>query len=895
MSALEATARKTPGLPAPATAGMTEWTGESFPVEVALAQAAELDANWRKGRTAGALAQGAHVAAAIVMQLYDPMVLADPMGAQALALCALARAVRPGGAPPAEAMLAEAMGYAGAARKRAAGLPSTDPMRAFILRDDHRIASLAVGATSVQARHLHLARLVELGKRKAEREHYLRLPDPLRLSLSVQAVRLPLTGVGHDPTAPARLGGAVIGTIALGALQDLSRTDKVLKNLGALARAAPDAVATKLGLLPAPLVRALDAVLAVDRARAPPSLFEADLVGDVVRSYLGASLYQAAVTTIWQLGSIDAAKKLIDETSGASGAYMQEVNKWLELWTDLRFKRRSVREVARDFAQFNHLRGAPMFMLMTGISQGARPGSLDVRTAGHLLAIRYDDRIPHRVAYGGLLFGNLYDPAAAERLYVSISKAAGGRDAAVDAWIASRRGDAQTLRKILESPATRPFTRLDMVKRYGKSLGESKKQLRKRAEDAARAGFDRWNVRRAFINYLEDNGDRSMAIEAAQSWVDVYPKAPGLDTLEARALLAKLLQRSGRLKEALAALQPAVGSQFGGTMYRRALVLAGSGRHDEAMAQAMARVKRYPQSDANVALIASLHWRRGHLDKAAKLLARPPVVPVLKTWRDTIGVEFMDVYGDGNNVPARECIKRLTQARISPLGLQGMAFAIDKAGNKDLAADLLGRIRMGGLGQMRFGVHGYRLLVEDRGEALALEWLEKQIPLTSRVLGSMMFWDQQEHALQWSMIRSPPPEGPLGDSVWLYRAAAVGRGYKPGKAALEALADHFDDTGDTIYHLLGRYLMGHEELQDVLQEAKAPDSATEVAYWVGVKAEADGRLEDALVWYLAAIDQNQTREGEYGWAINDILRLRDSERFLADGLRAERKAEAPPP
>ncbi len=69
---------------------------------------------------------------------------------------------------------------------------------------------------------------------------------------------------------------------------------------------------------------------------------------------------------------------------------------------------------------------------------------------------------------------------------------------------------------------------------------------------------------------------------------------------------------------------------------------------------------------------------------------------------------------------------------------------------------------------------------------------------------------------------------------------------------------------------MGRYLVGLATEAEMLGLAKTPDRRCEVAYYLGVRARAEGRYEDASEWFLVAVATGQTLEGEYTWATDQL-------------------------
>src|SRR5262249_41067720 len=87
---------------------------------------------------------------------------------RALALVALVKGPARGESARLEALLADTMGYPRAARDAAAALAADDPVRAYVTRDDARLAALSTHASDRLTGVLRLRRLAHTHDAKGE-------------------------------------------------------------------------------------------------------------------------------------------------------------------------------------------------------------------------------------------------------------------------------------------------------------------------------------------------------------------------------------------------------------------------------------------------------------------------------------------------------------------------------------------------------------------------------------------------------------------------------------------------------------------------------------------------------------------------------------------------------
>ena len=101
--------------------------------------------------------------------------------------------------------------------------------------------------------------------------------------------------------------------------------------------------------------------------------------------------------------------------------------------------------------------------------------------------------------------------------------------------------------------------------------------------------------------------------------------------------------------------------------------------------------------------------------------------------------------------------------------------------------------------------------------------------------------------------------------VWLLRAASARRA--PAPARSQALADRFASPQGSESYLLGRYLAGLADESSI----KSSTHRTQAAWALGVRAEAEGRIDDAIAWYGVATAAGDWKEPERGFAERRLL------------------------
>ncbi len=65
---------------------------------------------------------------------------------------------------------------------------------------------------------------------------------------------------------------------------------------------------------------------------------------------------------------------------------------------------------------------------------------------------------------------------------------------------------------------------------------------------------------------------------------------------------------------------------------------------------------------------------------------------------------------------------------------------------------------------------------------------------------------------------------------------------------------------------MGRYLLGLETEDQLLALARTSERRTQIAYYVGLEAESEGRISDAIDWYRVVLATGDYKKYEYSFA-----------------------------
>lgn len=773
-----------------------------------------IDQLWTSGRkSAGVLELAARGLVFLTLLSDDRLDLTDTLAGRAMATLVLAREVGGADLRQEEALLALKMDYGSHAAAVARTLPEDDPVRLFVLGDEQGLRELAERPAAGG-----------LTRQLAER------------------------GLAATSPRPGDLGG------------DLSLPPFVPASFR-LALYVATYIVEQNGLDPASSATRFEQQVA-ERTRHLGGPF---LNADTYAAYLSAAFYSEIYREASRrLGGRQRGGGSIERQLGGADGLAAELRRWY-----VHLESPQPAELEADLRQLDLLGPAALRRTLDALVdalQNADPARQ--KGAAHALASRLDSRISHQSMLASLAGSHLNDPGTRERLYMRIAEIAGLQEPRVDAWLAMYRRDARALSAIAFDSNASPDLRI-----YALELAAARDVLE---DSEIRAGFRGlvsaapldWDVRAAFLEYLEDEGDVDAGIELVRDWLERSGAPRGFPTIFARTAMARLLQLRGDLDQALRWVEPVLSSRQNGAIGRAALIQAERRVEAEATALAVRAVESYPNSVWSRSVLAEVHWRLGRPQGAAEVVRGALPMLGANGWGEIVRA-FVDAFHNRDVEPTAEAMEALRSAGIPTYLLIGLASGLRRRGRADLAFELTSRYGpSGSVEGLWWMVHAYGHLAEAEGEVRANAWYRSRMSPGIATAASMFMFSEGQPDLLWSAIPDP---GATSDApwVWLMRAAAFTR-WGGDEQQRNRLLDHFADEVENPYHRIGRYLMGLDSEADVLAVATGPDRLCEVAYYVALKAEAEGRMEDAIAWYRVVLDTGLMREGEYRWALDAL-------------------------
>jgi len=835
----------------------------------------ELDRAWTGGEHDLRLAPLAARAYALLMVGEDRVGASDSLAGRALAWSMLA-AANDSSFSPAECLIANQLGYSSEAYAMAASLPESDPIRAFVRREDLLLARAAAKSPDPTP---DLFRLIRAGQRNDD-VAWAALSEPLlkrepSLTLPILGSGLMLRGFGDYWVAGVTM------------LMAIATELEVVENT---IRLAPHAKVTL-----ASLIATFESLLDQMPASADGPIIDRAVMRSYYRTCLYSALRSIADHELFARASIsdsdDLAAALRTTREGAG----EEFARWLRNIADFEAGRPVAERLAADLTSLPHF-GEPL--LATSFFSLARStinSGGTATAAGRAFVERLDTRPRSLESYSDAIVTAFWDLGATER---------------VDSLLMQRIRPGTTQRSIVRAAhfgqgglllqiAGDSTNALDM-RTFALARLEDRNLVDSTAYVAACQGLMAAHPRevtavRPYAEYLESRGRYAEGARVVLGWLKRPDRSNDpLDDAFGRARAARLLQSAGRLNEALAVITPAVETWQFGAMQRAALILDDLGDHRAADSLAALAWGRYPLTDGARLLVIRLALRRQNDSLAFRAWCQGGAILDVESVRNDLVPDFRARFEKRTEALPDFIRRGLAANRATGISFRALANHLRKAGAPELAFAVQSSLPPDAAYMALDLVSSYQALLEARGRDAALSWVRPRTdslgPRQSDMTALTAF---QKHAddllweLPWPAIR-----GESLEFFWVLRSAAHIRSRSAQHESHEReLTRHYSEPSESRYHALGRYLMGMETESRILATAPNARALSETYYYIGFRNQAEGRIRDAAAWYARCAGLNQRANGEDHWA---RLQIREWQALETNLARIPRTAGTSP-
>lgn len=889
----------------------------------------EIDSLWGQGqRDPKLLVLAARGLALMTLQTSDRMEIMDPLPAKALAILSIARSLTRQDLRWEECLLAEAMDYSGHAIRLGNTLSASDPLRHYVNRNDPRLRTLAESKkASRMAQYLWLLRLAKL-------EDLQGWSLWLNTAFGNDPISLPLLKTGLDIKSffTSRNFTREVQQIVLVELDreihGASKKSPGLEVRNFLTNNAYYKVLNAFLGLDNPaiieLMEQMESRLETLEEKNKGPFLTASVHSSYYSSFFYTTMYIEGLYNLDSLSSPSGIKEFQAQLKGRAEVIIGRIKSLFKALKDNVFALRDTGRVSYasfgDFIDFsksepsridqfvlwyNHLVysefGTPEVQTLADDilkikAFGAAPlhrtfketkryfkSSADTALFITLkrMAYRMDTRPHHRQLLGDMARKYLHDLNLSEKLYRSIVETSPNHYDAVVAKYAYFKNDKKMLIRLLNNPGVKIKIRSQILYYLMQHKDVKLEFIFKQYEKLIQDYPGNWDASYDYAYYLKENKKYSQARKVTRKWLDRNVPMPGLERIMSENLIAKAYYEEGRYEEGLQAVPE---SYKGSSLKLRGELLEKLGRLQDAEAVYRALQVRYSSSFTSGLPLVKLLWGQGRLKEAADLVLNSNYHISSNQWDFKFSPAFVDVFADKPKAEALNALSYFIQANISYNKVRRIPQLLIKKKHYERGFEIAKVIARENSEKMYNAIRYFEDYKKWKGEKAALAWVRKAIPENRRNVSSQYIFQEKQYELLWSLVTQPKKRV----FPWQLRAAASLQYKGLKKKDRKELTQYFKKA-DNSYNLAGKYLLGIVTQKEFVRRchsksqryATSPSVLGACAFYVGLKAETEGRLKEASDWYRVSMETNSYVAPEYHWAVLKLEIWGLQDRFLS--------------
>ena len=611
---------------------------------------------------------------------------------------------------------------------------------------------------------------------------------------------------------------------------------------------------------------------------------DAETYSAYVAGFFYSGLYRGGMHYLESRSSISEAEEFLTSLEKGQASRPRQFERWYRNLLEAKKGSGNLPRLLEDLATLRTIGAAPLEKTYETVKHSTTATTdPELLRAAKAWISRMDTRVKYRRELGHLAYNDLLDLKLAERVYRSAVEASPLAAPYLAAWYNSFVGDAQKVAFLLSLSRDKKET-LKILQFLSTKDEIAPDFIRTRFNALIEENPDDWKVRNQYSKYLERVKDYEEARKVIGEWLEAHDRSDGFPFIFASIAMARMYYFEGRYEEALTFVGPVVESGQGGARGWAARCLDKLGRAEEAEHLFRGLLESYQGCQWCLISLAKFLWSHDRYDEAARLLESWPHVISWSDWYWAIGKDFAEVFADRPMEDGIAAFSALV-AHVGPKQAAAVVPAIERAGNSQLAFELQSRARRPGLfGFLEMVVKAYGHLKKWRGEEAALAWLREQtapyMATQSVGLTLTLVYQEQHFELLWNYA-GDPGHSAVADFIWLLRAAASLKSGATEQQHRELFNHYASLHSANAYQVMGRYLLGLATQDELLFHAKTAKRRCEIAYYLGVKAEADGRFEEASDWYRVAVETGRKTDGEFHWAHADLASWRKKGKGLS--------------
>lgn len=524
----------------------------------------------------------------------------------------------------------------------------------------------------------------------------------------------------------------------------------------------------------------------------------------------------------------------------------------------------NVQHLMEDIASLPAFGAKPMIRTLKEAKRYFKVGDPALLVSIKRMAFRMDNRPVHKhqMALWGKL--DLYDLRLAENSYRYIADTDSPRQAEADLYYASFIGHKDRLISVLQETGTTITAKLYALRLIESGNFGLDSLLREKYRQLIQENPDNSRIRSQFARYLKEHGDYEQVRAVLQNWLDRKLLTDSLENTTFLNTIAETYYLQKSYIEGWKVIANSISGMHGGTLRIAGKLLDKIGDKGKAEEVLVDNYSRYSDSIKNTLPLVEFYWEQGRHEDATSTLFSYKHPITSDEWRKKIVPSFCSIFKDRPEEETMTAFSSILAHQPDPtLVLTEFAKGIYISGKPKLAFEMQSRVNGRGIERISLDFEAYKYLKAWRGDENALNWLKKRVPVTPESPTALFIFSNDEDNLLWSLIKSPDEYG------WMLRAASsLKKTTHLSERDKKSLSLYFKISKDGFYNSIGSYLLGLLEEDQLLELADTPKKRCEIAYFIGFKAQQEGRFEDASDWYRIAIETGSHKDFEYRWAMS---------------------------
>lgn len=799
--------------------------------------------------------------AILAWEMLDNLEIGDEIFSTALAHLVFVESAYPDDVAEEKALLADALGYEGDAKRLAKTLPAESALACYLNNQNEKLRQIAQRETKSCFPNLLYFRSTCLNRDKSRWREWLAENSGFTSTNSLPPLKCTYA-IGDEaimmPIAIRILGDVKLASEGITSEFSLGTGDLEWRNL---ALRLPTVASTLSPNLLADFEKGL-----AGRKEKGLSDFAVRLRSAFYRAYFFSAMDIVARTTL----ALPSAKVFSERLSACleyqgSGPSAQ-LGPWVLALSSPNGGADEAIESA--FLNLNHLGPSAMLALLPQ-AKVSLPASKKWSNIRDLFFVRIDSRPEVRLHAADFAELPFLDLTAHKALVASALRDGAGDSLQSKLVLNHMLGRKPEIMKLFNNASLTQREKLELISIVRLVDRDSVKDANQMYGKLLRENPTSWEVEKSFIEFVADR-DKKAAISELRKWkarVTITKKDGAKVTRDALALdqkllLAQLLYETGDiagLKNELKSLKSNSSQNY---LKLLALSELSSGNYGSAKAWAEELRRSFPRSLDSMLVELEICLKQKQFLPAANLLRAAIPAPRI-IWKEKIGTLVISKLSNPQDVGA--FVGALDSVQINSddnLGqIAAAAYSADKA---ELAFQILSTVKTNPDAIYDMLTCQYRYLKRAKGKQKALAWLKEQIPEDKRAaVAPYAFFSGQDELL----FEFAPAEDPLagGEEVWLLRAASGV--LNPIPANWQSMVNaHFDGSKD-FDGKLGLYLLGKLNAQQLSTLPLTAAQRAKASFYLAWKqmAEPGNFLADTEL-LLVCLATNQYALSEYQWS-----------------------------